>query len=232
MIYTNRYNYFADREDAGRQLAFALRGMQHEEDCVVMALPRGGIIPAAIVANFLKCPLGVVLVKKIGHPSYPEFAIGALISDGTKIYNHSVLATIPSDWITKTERQAKELLAKRKAMYYQNTSQIPAVTGKTVLLVDDGIATGLTMQAAIKSLRKEHPKKIIVAVPVASRDSINKLQTISDQIILIEKPENFLGAVGAHYLGFDQVSDEVVHLKLKEVNNALYEKASSYASSA
>jgi len=228
MIYTNRYNYFTDREDAGRQLAFALRNMQHE-DCVVMALPRGGIIPAAIVASLLKCPLGIVLVKKIGHPSYPEFAIGALISDGTKIYNHSVLATIPSDWIAKTEKQANELLSQRKAMYYQDVAQIPPVTGKSVLLVDDGIATGLTMQAAIKSLRKDHPKKIIVATPVASRDSINKLQTIADQIVVIEKPENFLGAVGAHYLQFDQVSDEVVQRKLKEASDALYKKTSSYA---
>lgn len=230
MIYTHRITYFTDREDAGRQLAFALRTFSFE-DCVVMALPRGGIIPAAIVAKQLHCPLGVVMIKKIGHPSYPEFAIGALISDGTKIYNHSVLATIPGDWIVKTEQKANELLEERTNIYYKY-SAVPTIKDKTVILIDDGVATGLTMQAAIKSIRAQQPRQIIIAIPVASRDSITKLQTMADQIIVIEKPEHFLGAVGAHYLKFTQISDKTVQQKLKEANDAICKKTSSYAPSA
>lgn len=220
--------YFADREDAGRQLAFALRDFKGT-DCVIMALPRGGVVPAAVVANFLECPMGLILVKKISHPSYPEFAIGAVISDGTKIYNHSVLATIPADWITKSEESATTILADRQSTYFQDVPLRPDIKGKRLIIVDDGIATGLTMQAAIKSLQKQHPKEITIAVPVASRSSIDSLALLADRIIVIEKPENFLGAVGAHYLKFEQVTDKVVRQKLKEVQNALHKKTSSYA---
>ena len=228
MIFMSNIKYFADREDAGRQLAFALRDFKNT-DCIVMALPRGGVVPATVVAEFLECPMGLILVKKIGHPSYPEFAIGAVISDGTKIYNHSVLATIPANWITQSEQKAATILKDRQTKYFQGVTLLPDIKDKHLIVIDDGIATGLTMQAAIKSLQNQHPREITIAVPVASRASVECLSPLADRIIVIEKPENFLGAVGAHYLKFEQVPDKVVRQKLREVQDALHKKTSSYA---
>lgn len=214
---------FTDRKDGGRQLAERLKDYK-DKDVVVLALPRGGIVTAAEVARYLRAPLGLALVRKIGHPEYSEYAIGAIAEGEEPVYNEGELSTVDDEWLDREEAAARELIERRRHLYYGEEFEEPVVKDKLVILVDDGMATGYTMNAAVKLVQNRGAKEVIVAVPVASRDSVDMLEGVADEVIVLEDPDSFMQAVGAHYEDFNQVEDEEVRTLLREVNNELRKK--------
>ena len=206
---------FQNREEAGRRLAARLSGMDLKKPLAVLAMPRGGVPIGLEIATALGAPLGLLLVRKIGAPLQPELAAGAVV-DGAEpaiILNEDIVrATGMSE--TDIESAAAEKLAEiedRRAIYYKNRTPVD-VAGKTVIAVDDGIATGATTRAALKGLRLRGPKRVILAVPVAPRDTLNSLKEEVDEIVCLETPDPFL-AIGHHYGDFGQLSDsDVVRL--------------------
>lgn len=218
---TTANRYFVSRQEAGQALARALAKYRGEQ-AVVLALPRGGVVLGAEICRELNLPLGVVLVRKIGHPAYSEYAIGAVAEDQPPIYNSDEVELIDKSWLKQAEDKAHNLIKNRRTMYYGDELQPPDIKGKTAIIVDDGIATGLTMQAAIMAVRNKDPQKIVIAVPVASEESISTLEELADEIIVLEDSRYFLDAIGAHYLNFEQVSDEEVTDLLQEVNGELH----------
>lgn len=200
---------FPDRVVAGQQLAKALTHYKNQPNLVVFGLPRGGVVTAAAVAEALQAPLDIVITRKIGAPGNPEYAVGALPETGEPILygvNQASVANI----IQKEQGE----LARRIKQYRKDKPPLN-LKNKTVILVDDGIATGLTMQAAIQSLRQQHPTRLIVAVPVAPPDTVTKLRNQVDELIVLQQPEDFM-AVGQFYEKFDQVSDDEVQCYLKK----------------
>ena len=203
---------FTDRKEAGKKLAeklVAYRGT----DTVVLALPRGGVVTGHEVAKALTLPLDIIAVRKIGHPSSPEYAIGAVDEHGTRILNETEAAAVDQKWLAEeTGRQKEE--AKRRSTAYRESRAPEILAGKAAIIVDDGIATGLTMRLAVRAVKAQNPQKIIVAVPVAPAESLQTLkQEGADDTVVLEPPEEFLGAVGAHYVRFEQVEDaEVIRL--------------------
>ncbi len=188
-------------------------------NAVVLALPRGGIVLGAEVAKRLKIPLGVVLVRKIGHPQNPEFALGAVAEGLPPVYSGDI-SDVSQSWLSRAETAARQLNQRRRELYFSKDFPPPEVVNKTVILVDDGIATGLTMEIAIKLVRNQHAKSVVVAVPLAAADSIADLKKLADEVIVLNNPEEFLGSVGAHYSQFNQVEDEEVKEILHKVNGA------------
>ena len=202
---------FADREEAGRQLAAKLSNYRGT-DAVILALPRGGVVVGEKIAQKLSIPLDIIAVRKIGHPSAPEFALGAVDEHGTRLMNEAEAGSINPAWLAEeTVRQIEE--AKRRNRVYRGGKKHAHIEGKTAIIVDDGIATGLTMRLAIKALKKQKPERIIVAVPVSSAEAAAEILEEADELVVLEPPEEFLGAVGAHYIRFEQVEDaEVIRL--------------------
>lgn len=199
---------FTDRHEAGIRLARALENVRGE-DVVVLALPRGGVVLGYEVARALGAPLDIIVPRKIGHPSSPEYAIGAVDEKGTRILNESEAKMVDQKWLEEeTARQKTE--AKRRVKAYRGKRKALSLKGKTVILVDDGIATGLTMQLAVRRAAAEAAARIIVAVPVAPQDSLDMLACEGAEIVVLEPPETFLSSVGAHYQHFEQVEDEEV----------------------
>lgn len=211
---------YVDRQDAGKRLAQTLRYLQGK-DVVVFALPRGGVVLGAEVAKVLHAPLGLVLVRKIGHPSAPEYAIGAVVLGHKPVWNEDETAMLDKAWMKQTVEAAQASNKQRQALYFEDDYVPPGLKGKTVVIVDDGIATGLTMKAAVHAVLEQHPKRVVVAVPVASAESADMLESIADEVVVLDNPENFPGSVGAHYRYFDQVDDDEVRMLLKEVNDDL-----------
>ena len=208
---------FRDRIDAGRQLSEKLMKFK-EEDVVVLASPRGGLPLGAIVAKTLEAPLDVALTKKIGHPSNKEFAIGAVSLDDIVLTN---TMGVTQGYITEETKHIREKLLKRHDEYYKK--RLPQnVKNKTVIIVDDGIATGNTLLATIELVSKQHPKKIIVAIPVAPNSAIKKLENTQkiDEVICLQVPYNFQ-AVGQFYEDFYQVSDQEAIQILEEANTSV-----------
>lgn len=214
---------FKDRTQAGRKLSAVLHRFQ-DKDTVVLALPRGGVVLGAEVARELNAPLGLVLVCKICHPHYPEYAVGAITEDGTTVYDAAEHASLHELWRKQAEKNALELLAYRHNVYFEEDYVPPRLRDSTVLIVDDGVATGLTVQAAVRSVRGASPNKIVVAAPVASAESVSLLEDEADEVIILDNPGNFLGAVGAHYREFPPVDDDQVKTLLKEAPNGIYKK--------
>ncbi len=201
---------FRDRRDAGIRLAERLEKYRGKR-AVVLALPRGGVAVGFEVARALHLPLDIIAVRKIGHPHDPEFAIGAIDERGETLM--STAATfVDTAWFRKeSKREEKE--AKRRAALYRDGRAPISLKGRTAIIVDDGVATGLTMRLAIRAAWKQDPASVVVAVPVASDDAVQAFSNEVDEIIVLEPPKTFLGAVGAHYTHFGQMSDgEVVHL--------------------
>jgi len=201
---------FIDRENAGQILAQKFKPYANHPDTVVLALPRGGIKVAFGVAQTLKLPLDIFMVRKLGVPNQPELAMGAIASGGMRVLNQDILShlNISSEYIeTEAQRQNKEL--RRQENYYRNGRPALALRNKTVILIDDGLATGASMRAAISALRQQHPKRIIVAVPVASVASCAELKKEVEEIICEKTPEPFF-SVGMWYDDFSQTSDEDV----------------------
>ena len=199
---------FKDRQDAGRQLARALREYS-DGDSVIYALPRGGVVLGSEIANTLHIPLDLVITRKIGHPSNPEYAICAVSEDGELVCNEVEKAFVNKDWLKNAVAKEVKEATRRREVYLRGIKHIPA-TNITAIVVDDGIATGLTIKAALQSLRKEKPKKLMVAIPVAPHDTLNELRGSADEVVVLEDAKDYLGAVGAYYAYFPQVTDEEV----------------------
>jgi len=204
---------FNDRRDAGERLAERLSKYKGE-DAIILALPRGGVVLGYEIAQALNLPLDIVVVRKIGHPTNPEYAIGAVDERGSFLYNEAETISIDQDWLKEeTLRQKNEAL--RRIQVYRGGRKEKEINGKIVILVDDGIATGLTIRAAIKAIRQKNPKKLIVAVPVAPHETVTELRKETDAVVVLDDTQNYLGAVGAYYEYFPQVSDEEVIELLK-----------------
>jgi putative phosphoribosyl transferase len=201
---------FRDRREAGQRLAQALASYANREDVVVLALPRGGVPVAFEVAGALRAPLDVFVVRKLGAPGHPEFAIGAIAAGGVQVLSHdmiAVLAISPATVAQIAEREGVELERRDKA-YHADRSK-PVLAGKTVIVIDDGLATGSTMEAAVRALREHQAAKIVVAAPVGAADTCQRLRGLADEVTCLETPEPFQ-AVGLWYLAFDQTTDEEV----------------------
>lgn len=212
---------FLDRDDAGRQLAEKVKKYQ-DESPLVLALPRGGVPIGYQVSKHLHCPLDVFVVRKIGAPGNPEFGVGGVAPSVLILEEHTLHSRgfRFSDIEETIEREQKEM--KRRLQVYRGGTNFTNVTGQTVILVDDGIATGVTMRAAIQSIKKLDPKKLILAVPVAASDAIHLLRNLVDEFICLETPLQFY-AVGEFYRHFPQVSDNEVILLLKEAKQNMKE---------
>ncbi len=200
---------FADRKEAGRALAAALARLQ-ELDPVVLGLPRGGVPVAYEVAQALAAPLDVFVVRKLGVPWQPELAMGAIASGGVVVRNESVLAGMGDADETLERVKARELaeLERRESVYRGGRPAVPLV-GRTVIVVDDGLATGSSMKAAVKALRRAGVARIVVAVPVGPPDTCRQLEALADDVVCLERPAMFM-AVGQWYEDFGQTQDEEV----------------------
>lgn len=200
---------FDDREQAGEKLSKALKEKEIKAD-IVLAIPRGGLPLGRKVADFLGTQLDVVVATKVGSPANPELGIGAVASDGTYWLNEELIDSleIDNDYIENNiEEAAKKSL--RKLVSIRGSDKLPELRGKNVVVVDDGVATGGTMMACLKQIRKAGAQKVIVAVPVAPVEISNKLAGAVDELIILEKPLSF-GSVGEFYKDFSQLSDEEV----------------------
>jgi putative phosphoribosyl transferase len=201
---------FADRRDAGVQLISRLKEYKDQQGVIVLALPRGGVATGYEIARSLNMPLDIVIVRKIGFPGQPELGIGAVSETGTVVLNTSIISTygVPKEYIEREVSRQKEEISRRVKLYRKG-KRLPSLEGKTVILVDDGVATGATVKSAITTLKEENLKKLIVALPVAPSGVVKELEQMVDLFICIETPFDFM-AVGSYYHDFTQVSDEEV----------------------
>jgi putative phosphoribosyl transferase len=204
---------FNDRRDAGAQLALRLKEYKDQKDLFVLALPRGGVVTGYEIARYLNAPLDVIIVRKIGFPGQPELGIGGVSETGAVVLNDLIISTygVQKDYIEREISKQKEEISRRINLYREG-ERLQDLEGKTIILVDDGVATGGTIKAAIATLREEKLNKLIIALPVAPPEIADTLKQMVDEFICIEMPEDFM-AVGGHYRDFSQVSDkEVVEL--------------------
>lgn len=201
---------FRDRREAGRHLADALRNLIQGEDLQVLALPRGGVPVGYEVAVALGAPLDVFLVRKLGLPGQEELAMGAIAEGGVRVLNQEVvqMLRIPQRTIEEVAAAERAELARRERLY-RGDHPPPDLRNRTVLLVDDGLATGSTMAAAVAGVRTQHPRRIIVAVPVASPQALAALRRVADDCVAVLVPRSF-GGVGQWYEDFRQTTDAEV----------------------
>ena len=202
---------FTDRKDAGRKLAAALSGFRNQ-DCLVLALPRGGVPVAAEVALVLHAPLDILLVRKIGVPTQPELAMGAVIDGGAPVIVRNpemirLSGTTERQFESACAEQLREI-ERRRALYLRGHHPV-SPKGRVTIVIDDGIATGATMRAALQATRMRHPKTLVLATPVAAPDTLEMLRGEVDKIVCLESPDDF-GAVGRFYADFEQTTDEEV----------------------
>lgn len=215
----NRVGRFADRADAGRQLAAALVERDVSAD-LVLAIPRGGLPLGRAVADALGVPLDIVVASKIGAPGNPEFAVGAVASDGSAWLDESAIERFGIDDAYLEEQRQREVRnAREKAVRYRGGRAPPTIEGKTVVVVDDGVATGSTAIAALRLLREQGADRIVLALPVGPPDTVRRLETEADAVVCLRTPPEF-GAVGQFYDRFDQVSDEAAMAYLEPTDGA------------
>ena len=204
---------FEDREEAGYALAKALEGRY--ADVVVLALPRGGVPVAKVVASVLGVPLDLAIARKVGHPLQPEYAIGAVTEDGGAAMNEAECKTVfPGEWLAKETEKQIAVARSYRLKYWADRPRVP-ISGKTVILVDDGVATGYTMLAAVRSVKGQGAKEIVVAAPVAGPRTRERLCPEADECVFLETPDDFR-AVGYYYRDFQPVEDEEVVRLLTE----------------
>jgi predicted phosphoribosyltransferase len=203
-----------DRQDAGRALAAALAG-DRGRDAVVLGLPRGGVVLAAVVAEALGAPLDVRVAKKIGAPGWAELAVGAVTAGGTRVLNDEVLRQVllPPGWLDRATAEAREVARAREAEL-RGLRPAEPLRGRVAILVDDGIATGMTMFAAVADVAREAPAEIVVAAPVAAPDTAAALARRVDRVVVLERPAGFQ-AVGQFYEDFGQVEEAEVRALLR-----------------
>ncbi|MEY3173631.1 MAG: hypothetical protein RLZZ436_1545 [Planctomycetota bacterium] len=202
---------FANRSEAGQRLAERIRSLGVNGYTTVLGLPRGGVPVAAEVARLLEAPLDVIVVRKLGHPANPELAVGAVAEDGVK-----VLSEDPADagFDISGSVHAENLEVRKRVRRFRGGRSLPPLHGRTAILVDDGLATGASMQAAILVVRLKRPARIVVAVPVGPPEVVRSIAAIADQVICLQTPEIF-AAVGEFYKDFGQVTDDEVERLLK-----------------
>jgi erythromycin esterase-like protein/predicted phosphoribosyltransferase len=217
---TTTVRRFRDRTEAGRLLAEQLRQYAGRDDVVVLALPRGGVPVAFEVARALDSPLDVFLVRKLGVPGHEELALGAIATGGMRVLNRQLIESLglPAEWIEGIDAKERRELERRERLYRADRPP-PDVAGKTVILVDDGLATGSTMVAAVQAILQDEPERIVVAVPVAAPEVCAAMRTIADEVVCLSTPEPF-GAVGAWYEDFSQTSDDEVRALLEQARRA------------
>jgi putative phosphoribosyl transferase len=212
---------YRDRVDAGQQLAKELVHYANREDVLILGIPRGGVPVAFEVAQALRAPLDIVLVRKLGTPGQEELAMGAIASGGIRILNQQLVAELGI-----TDEQVADAIAtqeaelQRRERLYRGSHPSISVKGKIVILVDDGIATGSSVLAAVDALRKLEPKKIVVAVPVAPSHADEQIKRVADEFVCVHKPEWFFG-IGQFYENFSQTEDSEVHALLEGAAEAL-----------
>jgi putative phosphoribosyl transferase len=199
---------FVDREEAGRQLVQRLKSYRGAKDTIILALPRGGVVTGCIVARALGLPIDVLVTRKIGAPGNEEYAIGAISETGVCVWNEKERSQTDQAYLEATVAREK-LEAQRRLEVYRRGFPPRKLKGKTVLLVDDGIATGLTMRAAIATVRAEKAKRVIVAVPVAPAEILADIANEVDDLVALQTPAGFL-SVGQNYRYFQQVEDQTV----------------------
>jgi len=210
---------FRDRRSAGQLLARQLEPYAHRSDVVVLGLPRGGVPVAFEVADALGAPLDVFVVRKLGVPFQPELAMGAIASGGVTVLNDDVvtMAHITPDMVARAVSAEERELARREHLYRHGKPPL-VLTGKIVILVDDGLATGSTMRAAVEAVKRLHPARIIVAVPVGARESCRLLAQTADDVICLQVPVPF-SAVGLWYEEFSRTSDDEVRVLVEEASS-------------
>jgi predicted phosphoribosyltransferase len=202
---------FRDRADAGRRLAEALARYADSPDVRILALPRGGVPVAYQVACARRAPLDVLLVRKRGGPGHQEHAMGAIASGGIVVLNQDVIAMLHvSDAAIERVTQEELVELDRRERHYRGDRPLPDIAGRDVIVVDDGLATGSTMQAAVAALKQEMPRSIVVAVPVAARETCDAFRADVDDVVCLETPDPFQ-AVGLWYNDFSQTTDDEVH---------------------
>jgi predicted phosphoribosyltransferase len=199
---------FRDRADAGKKLAQALKKYEGQNG-VVYALPRGGVVLGVEVARALGMPLDLLIPRKIGHPLQPEYAIGAVVESGEMVSNQREVARVDPEWF-RQEVEAERQEARRRRELYLGGREPAPVEGKTAIIVDDGIATGLTMEVSIREAQRRKPGHLVVAVPVAPPDTVERMSREVDEFVVLDRSPYYLGAVGAYYDSFYQVTDEEV----------------------
>ena len=201
---------FRDRRDAGRRLAEELHSYAGRKDVIVLALPRGGVPVAYEVARALGAPLDVFVVRKLGVPGHEEFAMGAIASGGTRVLDDHTIRSlgIPRDDVERVTREERRELQRRE-LRYRGSRPFPDLTGKTVIVVDDGLATGATMRAAVAALRQQSPSAVIAAAPVAAPATCAAVKWTANDCVCALMPDPFYG-VGLWYDDFEQTSDEEV----------------------
>jgi putative phosphoribosyl transferase len=197
---------FRDRLEAGERLAAALESYRGRKDAVVLAVPRGGLPVGAVVAETLGLPLDVMLTKKIGHPDNPEVAIGAVALTGEVLGPMAHESGVPESYLREQIRLLRAELKRRHALYAVGGEPVP-VAGKTVLLVDDGAATGMTLKVAAGALKNAGAARVVIAVPVAPSDALEVLRSRADDVICLETPADFR-AVGQFYADFAEIDDQ------------------------
>jgi putative phosphoribosyl transferase len=207
---------FSDRSEAGSELAARLDQYKDRDDVVVLALPRGGVPVAYEVARRLRAPLDIFLVRKLGVPGHPELAMGAIATGGVRVVNEDVvnwygISAPVIDLVARTEQAELE---RRERSYRDGRRPIP-LEGRTALLIDDGLATGSTMKAAVQAVRAHNPSRIVVAVPVGSRQTCAEFADLADDVVCARTPEPF-SAVGEWYRDFSQTSDAQVRALLHD----------------
>lgn len=203
-------NRFKDRVQAGQLLAQRLLPYARRSDAIVLALPRGGVPVGYEIAQALELPLDIILVRKLGMPGHDEFAMGAIASGGARFVQDDVLQAyaVPAKLVEQVLQEELAELERREKLY-RGARLMPPLRGRLVILVDDGLATGSTMKAALLAVRKEQPARVIVAIPVAPAQSLAKIAESADEIICLQTPDPFY-AVGTWYEHFAQTSDEEV----------------------
>lgn len=215
---------FKDRTDAGIKLAQLLAPTYARVEGVVYALPRGGVVLGIEIARRLHMPLDLVIARKIGHPYNPEYAIAAVTERGEPVVNAEEVAPLPRDWFQTQVKLQREEARRRREVYLDGRAPL-SCRGQTAIVVDDGIATGLTMEAAIRELKHAHPARLVLAVPVAPADTGKRFRAEVDDLVAVDLPEYYLGGVGAYYQHFPQVTDEEVVALLREAGAGVRQPA-------
>ena len=206
---------FESRQQAGILLAKKLKKFRNS-NAIVYALPRGGVIVGAEIAKALNLPLDLIVSRKVSHPHSAEYAIGAITEHGIRALNNMEILEMNAEWVENAfEEQYQE--AKRRRELYMGSKNETSATGRIAIVVDDGIATGYTMLAAIEDLQKQNPTSIVIAVPVTPKGCAEYFSNLADEFVALEIPRIYAGAVGAYYTRFPQLSDEEVINALESV---------------